>query len=118
MHKVGFIVYPGFQLVCLAASSVFEVADRVLDAQNYEVSIRSEAGGSIRGTAAVTVLSEPLGSESFDSAIVCGGAASPEASEELVAYLQRATATTPSAPVLSFSLRRDFWRTGGRPLIG
>ena len=30
MHRVGFIVYPGFQLVCLAASSVFEVADLVL----------------------------------------------------------------------------------------
>jgi transcriptional regulator GlxA family with amidase domain len=94
MHRVGFIVYPGFQLVCLAASSVFEVADRVLDAPNYEVSIRSEAGGPIRGTTAVTVMSEPLGSESFNSVIVCGGVASPEASEELVEYLRRATATT------------------------
>lgn len=94
MHRVGFIVYPGFQLVCLAASSVFEVADRVLDAPSYEVSIRSEAGGSVRGTAAVTVLSEPLGSEPFDSVIVCGGDASPEASEELVGYLRRAIATT------------------------
>jgi len=95
MHKVGFIVYPGFQLVCLAASTVFEVADRVLEAQHYEVSIRSEAGTAIRGTTAVTVLSEPLGRESFDSLIVCGGEAIPEASDELVGYLQRAFETTP-----------------------
>src|SRR6201996_372365 len=88
MHKIGFIVYPRFQLVCLAASSVFEVADRVLDAPHYEVSIRSEAGGTIRGTAAVSVLSEPLGDESFDSLIVCGGDALPEASADLVEYLR------------------------------
>jgi transcriptional regulator GlxA family with amidase domain len=94
MHSVGFIVYPDFQLVCLAASTVFEVANRVLDATAYEVSIRSEAGGLIRGTAVVTVLSEPLGSEAFDSVIVCGGAAMPEASAALVEYLQAATVTS------------------------
>jgi transcriptional regulator GlxA family with amidase domain len=94
MHKVGFIVYPRFQLVCLAASSVFEVADRVLSEPSYDVSIRSEAGGLIRGTAAVTVLSEPLAGEAFDSVIVCGGEASPEASKELVEYLQVATVAT------------------------
>jgi transcriptional regulator GlxA family with amidase domain len=94
MHKIGFIVYPGFQLVCLAASSVFEVADLVLESPNYEVSIRSEAGGLIRGTGTVTVLSEPLGSDTFDSIVVCGGAAHPEASEELLEYLRQASATT------------------------
>lgn len=94
MHKVGFIVYPGFQLVCLAASSVFEVADLALGSPHYEVSIRSEAGGAIRGTSAVTVLSDPLGNESFDSLILCGGAAHPIASDDLVGYLQRAVPTT------------------------
>ncbi|MGP8432397.1 GlxA family transcriptional regulator [Paraburkholderia fungorum] len=94
MHRVGFIVYPGFQLVCLAASSVFEVADRVLGVPHYEVTIRSEAGGTIRGTAAVSVLSDPLGDESFDSIIVCGGADIPVASPGLVDYLREATATT------------------------
>lgn len=94
MHKVGFIVYPDFQLVCLAASSVFEVANLVLGSPNYEVSIRSEAGGLIRGTSAVTVLSEPFGSDTFDSIVVCGGAAHPQASDELVEYLRQAPATT------------------------
>lgn len=94
MHKVGFVIYPGFQLVCLAACSVFEVADRVLDERTYEVSIRSESGGLVQGSAAVAVHSEELGNVSFDSVIVCGGAASPQASEQLVGYLQRATATT------------------------
>jgi transcriptional regulator GlxA family with amidase domain len=88
MHRVGFIVYPGFQLICLAASTVFEVANRVLETPHYEVSIRSESGTSIRGTAAVTVLSEPLDNESFDTVIVCGGEATPVASQGLVDYLQ------------------------------
>lgn len=95
MHRVGFVVYPGFQLVCLAASTVFEVADRVLQAPRYEVSVRSEGGNSIRGTTAVTVLSEPLGAESFDTLIVCGGEAIPEASDELVSYLRQAIEATP-----------------------
>jgi len=91
MHKVAFIVYPGFQLVCLAASTVFEVADRVLGTPAYEVSIRSDEGGTVRGTsAAVAVLSEPLGDEAFDSLIVCGGEAIPETSERLVRYLRNA----------------------------
>ncbi|MDE1996022.1 MAG: GlxA family transcriptional regulator [Rhizobiaceae bacterium] len=94
MHTVGFIVYPDFQLVCLAASTVFEVANLVLDEPGYEVSIRSESGGLMRGTAAVTVLSEPLGDDFFDSVIVCGGAAAPRASEGLVDYLRRATTAT------------------------
>ncbi|MFJ5295470.1 GlxA family transcriptional regulator [Pseudomonas sp. NPDC088368] len=94
MHTVGFIIYPDFQLVCLAASSVFEVADRVLGSAYYEVSIRSETGGTVKGTAAVSVLSTPLGDDPFDSVIVCGGAASPEASAALVDYLRRATHTS------------------------
>jgi transcriptional regulator GlxA family with amidase domain len=94
MHRVGFIVYPGFQLVCLAASSVFEVADLVLGSRNYEVSIRSEAGGPVQGTAAVAVMSEPLGSEPFDSLVVCGGIAPPNASKAIADYLRIAAATT------------------------
>jgi transcriptional regulator GlxA family with amidase domain len=94
MHRVGFIVYPGFQLVCLAASSAFEVADLVLGSRTYEVSIRSEAGGSIQGTAAVAVMSEPLGAEPFDSLIVCGGIAPPNASKAIADYLRTAVTTT------------------------
>jgi transcriptional regulator GlxA family with amidase domain len=94
MHKIGFIVYPGFQLVCLAASSVFEVANRVLETRHYDVSIHSEAGGTVRGTAAVSVQSEPLREESFDSIIVCGGDALPAASAGLVDYLRGAIAST------------------------
>jgi transcriptional regulator GlxA family with amidase domain len=94
MHRIGFIVYPGFHVVCLAASTVFEIASVVLDRSHYEISIRSEAGLAIRGTAAITVLSEPLGNEAFDSLVVCGGDPIPEASEGLVNYLRRAAANT------------------------
>ena len=95
MHRVGFIVYPGFHLVCLAASSVFELADRVLGEPAYDVSIRSETGGVVRGTAAVSVLSEPLGTVAFDSLVVCGGVAPPTVSEAIAAYLRTAAAITP-----------------------
>jgi transcriptional regulator GlxA family with amidase domain len=93
VHRVGFIVYPGFQVVCLAATSVFEVANLMLNQQSYEVSIRSETGSSIRGTYAVSVLSEPLCGEAFDTVVVCGGVLIPDASEKLVDYLRLTSAT-------------------------
>lgn len=95
MHQVGFIVYPGFQLVCLAASSVFELADTVLGAPTYQVSIRSEPGGPIQGTGVVAVMSERLGADPFNSLIVCGGVAPPRASKAIADYMRTAAATTP-----------------------
>jgi transcriptional regulator GlxA family with amidase domain len=95
LHRIGFIVYPGFQLVCLAASSVFELADLVLGDSAYEVSIRSEAGGPLQGSGAVAVMSDKLGSDPFDTLIVCGGIAPPDVSEGIAAYLRGAAATTP-----------------------
>jgi transcriptional regulator GlxA family with amidase domain len=73
---------------------VFELADLVLGSQNYEVSIRLEAGGGVQGAAALAVVSEPLGAEPFDSLIVCGGIAPPNASKAIANYLRIAAATT------------------------
>ena len=45
MQNVGIIVFPGFQVLDLAAVAVFEIANVTADEPVYEVSLLSEKGG-------------------------------------------------------------------------
>ena len=47
MQRIGFIVYPGFQVIGLAASTVFEIANIANEAPIYQVDILSEDGGKV-----------------------------------------------------------------------
>ena len=55
MRRIGFIVFPGFQVVGLSASTVFEVANLHCEAPAYEVHVLSEQGGRVQGSAAIAV---------------------------------------------------------------
>src|SRR5690242_7747189 len=48
MRRIGFVVYPGFQLIGFTASSVFEIANVLSEPPAYELSVLSEAGGLVR----------------------------------------------------------------------
>ena len=45
LQKIGFIVYPGFSVMSLAASTAFEMANVILGKTVYEIHILSEDGG-------------------------------------------------------------------------
>lgn len=91
MRRIGFIVYPGFQVVGLSASTVFEIANLLSEAPPYEVLVLSETGGLVRGSAAVSVDTLPLEAPAaFDTLIVCGGTEPPQGSPETLAYLRAA----------------------------
>ena len=47
MQRIGFIVLPGFQMMSVAALSVFELANKEMGEPVYEVHLLSETGGSI-----------------------------------------------------------------------
>ena len=94
MQRVGFIIYPSFQLISLAAATAFEIANLVSESPIYDVSIRSEHGGTITGSAAVSVDSLAWGSERFDTLILCGGTETPRGSPGLLAYVRDAATTT------------------------
>lgn len=89
MQRVGFIVYPDFQSIGLAASTVFEIANLTNGTPVYEVKVISEAGGRVNGSAAVSVDSTPLVLEHFDTLIVCGGTALPSGSPAMLAFIQQ-----------------------------
>lgn len=88
MQRVGFIVYPGFQIIGLAAATAFEVANLVSDPPVYEVSVHSESGGTIRGSDAVSVDSATLDDTHFDTLIVLGGTGIPDSSAGLRQYIR------------------------------
>ncbi len=90
MQSIGFVVYPTFQSIGLAAVSAFEMANLTTNKPIYDVTIRSEQGGLVRGSAAISVDSLPLGDDSFDTLILCGGNDMPEASPAMLAYLREA----------------------------
>src|SRR5258708_28264027 len=72
MRRIGFIVYPGFQLIGFTASAVFEIANLLSEPPAYELSVLSEAGGLVRGSGAVSVETQRLDDVSgYDTLIVC-----------------------------------------------
>jgi transcriptional regulator GlxA family with amidase domain len=71
MQRIGFLVYPGFQIMPLAALPVFECANFPLNGPpRYDVRVLSEHGGLVRSSSGLTVETEAWGNPSFDTLIV------------------------------------------------
>jgi transcriptional regulator GlxA family with amidase domain len=96
MRRIGFIVLPGFQVVGLSASTVFEIANLHCETPAYEVQVLSEQGGSVQGSAAVVVETAPIdpAAAAYDTLMVCGGTDAPVASQSLRDFLADAAAQT------------------------
>ena len=55
MQRIGFVVLPGFQVMSLAALSVFEFANKEIGEPVYDVHLLSETGGSIHSSIGISV---------------------------------------------------------------
>src|ERR1700731_788308 len=95
MRRIGFIVYPGFQLIGYTASAVFEIANLLSEPPAYEFSVLSETGGLVRGSAAVSVETQRLDDVSgYDTLIVCVSMDLPQTSPEMLDLLRAAAPAT------------------------
>ena len=47
MKTIGFVVFPGFQILDMVAVTVFEVANELPGGPYYKVDMLSEHGGSV-----------------------------------------------------------------------
>jgi transcriptional regulator GlxA family with amidase domain len=108
MRRVGIVVFPGFQLISLAAASVFELANSLQQSAVYDVRLISEGGGSVRSSSGICVETEPLEQPHFDTILVVGGASRLPASPHLLDFIRssadtsrRVTATCTGAFVLA-----------------
>jgi transcriptional regulator GlxA family with amidase domain len=70
MHRVGFIVPQGFQLMSLAALTAFEIANLPPAGPRYDIHLLSELGGPVRSSGGMMVETEAFGDPAFDTIIV------------------------------------------------
>ncbi|ROQ28782.1 GlxA family transcriptional regulator [Gallaecimonas pentaromativorans] len=98
MHKVGFIVEPGFQILSLSAQAVFEYANKVAGEPFYQISLYSLEGGSVASSLGFGVDTQPLGTRDVqaDTWIVTGvnDPLNLPASPQTLVFLQRVSGQT------------------------
>ena len=70
MQRVGFVTFPNFGAMGLAALSTFEHANLAKGERVYEVTLLSETGGAVRSSAGFSVVTEPFDDAIFDTLIV------------------------------------------------
>jgi transcriptional regulator GlxA family with amidase domain len=94
MKHVGVIVFPGFQILDLAAVCVFEVANRLTARKAYEVTLLSERGGRVPSSSGIAVETQPFGDPAFDTVLVTGELDLTNPSEALVRFVSKAAAAS------------------------
>ena len=89
MQRIGFVLFPGFQTMSLAASSVFEFANLASPAPVYDIRLLSENGGPLRASIGFEVSTQAFGRTVFDTLIVGGSLDVPPAMPAVEAFLRR-----------------------------
>lgn len=72
MRQIGIILFPGFQVLNLAATTVFEFANLALDQPLYRIALLSETGGAIASSAGFSVETVQFSDAPFDTVLVVG----------------------------------------------
>lgn len=87
MKRVAILIFPGFQILDLAAIAAFELANASLEQPFYQVALLSEEGGLVESSSGVQVASTPLDSTQFDTIVMTGSLAPQLTSDKLRRFL-------------------------------
>ncbi|MDB5975661.1 MAG: AraC family transcriptional regulator [Nevskia sp.] len=90
MQRIGYAVFPGFQVMSFAALSVFEFANIVAEETIYELEVISEHGGWVKSSTGLALETAPLGNPRFDTLIIGGGVTIDPGPEALVKFVRKA----------------------------
>jgi transcriptional regulator GlxA family with amidase domain len=93
MLRVGIVLFPGFQVLCLAVTTVFEFANREAGEPLYEFVLLSEHGGPVKSTAGFEVSTQPFDDSRYDTILVVGDNDLMPSPPSLVAFLERTAPT-------------------------
>jgi transcriptional regulator GlxA family with amidase domain len=94
MKRIGLVVFPGFQILDMAAASVFEMANRSVPKAAYEIHAVSEGGGAVKSSMGVAVQTMVLDPNAYDTLIVAGPTELQPTSPKLLRLLARALEPT------------------------
>src|SRR5580698_6308871 len=89
--RIGFLVFPGFQILDLVAVSVFELANLGRAHRAYDLRLLSEVGGLVDSSSGVQVNTRAYQGEAFDTLIVFGAIDVDCCSPGLVSLVQAAS---------------------------
>ncbi|HTK14378.1 MAG TPA: GlxA family transcriptional regulator, partial [Xanthobacteraceae bacterium] len=67
MRRIGFIVFPGYQVMSFAVISVFEFANVVARKPVYDVRLLSETGGTVMTSVGIKVETASFDDDAFDA---------------------------------------------------
>lgn len=70
--RVALIVFPGFEILDLAALSVFDTANGLLPTPRYTTEVVSAAGGAVTSSSGVAIATATLGKRRFDTLLLAG----------------------------------------------
>jgi transcriptional regulator GlxA family with amidase domain len=88
MKRIGVLVFPGFQILDLAAIAAFELANMHLERPLYRVEMLSETGGPVASSSGVTVDSKRYTASKFDTLMMTGSLTIAPTSEALCKILR------------------------------
>lgn len=91
MKRIGLVIFPGFQILDLAAISVFELANMVGYSPSYEIELLSEYGGPVASSSGVPIETKPFSAAKFDTVLVTGWMSPVPASAGLLAFMSAAS---------------------------
>src|SRR3546814_3943528 len=88
MLSVALVVGPQFQVMSMAALTVFEFVNLLADEPVYDLHLVSETGGPIRTSFGVMIDTHPFDLRIHDTVIVVGGIEVVPAGAGTIGYLQ------------------------------
>jgi transcriptional regulator GlxA family with amidase domain len=94
MHRVGFVLFPGAQILSTAPITVFEMANLTSGKAFYEVQILSENGGPVRTSSGITIGTEAFGEPDFDTLLIGAGTEIEKATPKLLEFIERGVAVS------------------------
>lgn len=90
MHRIGYVVFPGFQLMGFAAVTAFEIANLTLREPAYAIELLSEAGGEVKASAGFGVLTKAFDDAVYDTVMFGAGTVIEPVTPRLAAFARHA----------------------------
>lgn len=94
MKRVGLVVFPGFQVLDMAAASVFELANLEAPVTAYDIQVVAEHEGAVQSSLGTSIQAITLDPRNYDTLIVAGPTELQPASPALLRLLGQAFAST------------------------
>jgi transcriptional regulator GlxA family with amidase domain len=93
-RRIGLVIYPGYQILDLAALTVFECVNTITGRTAYQLEVVAESEGAVLSSVGVATQAKALGRRRFDTLLVGGSIDVPVPTPTLVEQLRRVAART------------------------